>query len=161
MNAGNWLTLISIAAALAIAYMHRKQMRQIELRRVDPTLPVHPPPHPVTRFIKSYGIYVWCLGWAGYDVVLLIRDLRKTTPVTREVVAFIVEDTIAIVLMIVLAMSIWFGDRVLFRLLKDSAKIAIEMADILKDLTQRMLSLDARITKLEEAGKIRPVPTKK
>jgi hypothetical protein len=167
MSTGNWLTLISIAVAavvaLAIAYMHRKQMRQIELRRVDPTLPVHPPPHAVTRFIKNYGIYFWCLGWGAYSVFLLVRDLRKTEPVTREVIVSIVMDITGVILMMTLASSVWFSNRTLdvtFGIFKDSIKtareVAVEMADILKTITERMKSLDARITKLEEARTVTP-----
>jgi len=42
-----WITafgiIVGAIVTLSIAYMHRKQMRQIELHRIDPNVPVIPP----------------------------------------------------------------------------------------------------------------------
>lgn len=117
MTASNWITLFGIivaaVVALAVAFMHRKQMRQIELHRADPAVPLAPPLHPVTRFLKSYGFYGWCLGWTAYDVFLLVRDLRQTTPVTRDVVAKIVVDILGVVLMIMIGVGYQIMERLL------------------------------------------------
>jgi hypothetical protein len=81
MTAAIWVSLFGIAVAavvaLGIGYMHRKQMRQTELHRVDPTVPLVPPPHPITSFIKHYGIYGWCLAWAVYGVFVLVKEVRR------------------------------------------------------------------------------------
>jgi hypothetical protein len=152
MSAGNWLTLVGIVVggfvALAVAHMHRKQMRQIELHRADPTVPLVPPPHPITRFLKSYGIYGWCIAWTTYDAFLLVRDLGKPTPVTREAVALIVVDMIGIVLMIAFGVGTWVSNR--------ATNLAGRTLGIIEKLTDMVLSLDARVKKLEEVRTVMP-----
>lgn len=57
MSIANWIAIFGVAVTgvipLVIAYMHRKQMRQLELHRLDPNIPVIPP-HGVTVSLKRY-----------------------------------------------------------------------------------------------------------
>jgi len=39
--------VLAAAVALIVAYLHRRQMRQIEAFRQDPSVGLVPPPHPV------------------------------------------------------------------------------------------------------------------
>ena len=45
--------LIPSAVALVVAYLHRKQMRQVEAFRLDPSVGLVPPPSTITRFLKQ------------------------------------------------------------------------------------------------------------
>lgn len=84
MNTANWLALLGIVvaavAAFAIAAMNRKQTRQIELHRKDPSVPLKPPPHPATQFLRTW---FWYIGGIGFPVVSLLMELRQKGPVTR------------------------------------------------------------------------------
>lgn len=80
MNTAVWVSLATLLVGtivtLSVAAMHRKQMRQIELHRADPRIPLVPPPHPATRFFQNYGIIFLCGVW---NLVVLMRELAKTT----------------------------------------------------------------------------------
>jgi hypothetical protein len=84
MTLNNWLAILAIIAAatvsLIVAHLHRKQMRQIELHRLDPTVPLTPPPSPVTRFLRNYGPLILNLS---LNVGILVNELRKTGPITK------------------------------------------------------------------------------
>ena len=45
-------TTVAAAVALIIAYMQRKQMRQIEAFRQNPSVGLVPPPHPIVLFYR-------------------------------------------------------------------------------------------------------------
>jgi hypothetical protein len=79
--------LISIATlvvgtivTLSVAALQRKQQRQIELHRSDPTVPLVPPAHPITQFLKKRGVFIINIS---VNLLLLANELRKTGPVTR------------------------------------------------------------------------------
>jgi hypothetical protein len=59
LNAAQLLGIISpiaaAVAALSVGYMHRKQMRQNEARRLVPTLPVKPPALPIWGWLVKYA----------------------------------------------------------------------------------------------------------
>lgn len=84
MTIGNWLTVAAIIVAttvpLIVAHLHRKQMRQIELHRADPSIPMVPPPSPITLFLKNWGILVFNVL---FNIGVLINQLLKTGPITR------------------------------------------------------------------------------
>jgi hypothetical protein len=148
MTASNWLTLFGIAVAavvaLAVAALHRKQMRQIELHRTDPTIPLVPPPHPITRFLRSYGFntlfYGWCLGWAIHDAFRVAGDLRETTPVTRDVVFQLVFDIVATVLLAILGVQNLISDMqkgISNRRHRWTIDVVNKLADKIADLEKR------------------------
>jgi len=84
-----WISLLTLAVtsavALIVAAMHRKQMRQIELRRTDPTVPVVPPLHPITEFLRRNFHHVGFIITLSFNGVFLIRQLLKSAdPPTRD-----------------------------------------------------------------------------
>ena len=71
---------VSAATALLIAYMHRRQMRQVELFKQDPSAGLVPPPSGLTRFIRSKWDTI--LGFAG-PLYVLLTQFFSTAPVSR------------------------------------------------------------------------------
>ena len=84
------IMLLGIVAAATVAfivgYLQRKQMRQVELYRQDPTVGLVPPPSPLTKFVKSK----WdsALG-IGMPVLSLVIEFSGHAPITRLSVALI------------------------------------------------------------------------
>jgi hypothetical protein len=135
MSPAVWVTLFGIIVAaivtLSVASMQRKQMRQIELHRIDPTIPLVPPPHPFTRFLKTYGYF---LGFGTFDLVMFIRDMRQSTPVTRQVVFDIVLDMLAVVLM--------FGTAFGIAIFQRAARAAERTIGIMEMMTDKIKKLE-------------------
>jgi len=50
--------IIASITALSVAHMHRKQMRQIEARRTNPSLPLRPPLHPFSQWCKDHVLLI-------------------------------------------------------------------------------------------------------
>jgi hypothetical protein len=78
-----WLPLAIFVGTSIVSwgngYLTRKQMRQTELHRDDPSVPVEPPPHPVTRFCKNNS-YVLVFGTLNlFSLVMAIFDKRPLT----------------------------------------------------------------------------------
>jgi hypothetical protein len=75
MSATNWITVGGIVMAaiitLIVADQNRKQMRQLEAHRLDPSIGLIPPPHPVFLFLRKY-LATLCVG--GYGLYLLISE---------------------------------------------------------------------------------------
>lgn len=76
---------ITAFVALYIDSQRRKQVRQIELHKLDPqNVPIDPPPGFVKKFLSRYGLYLvfaWSIGTAA---IFTIRDWRITGPLTRD-----------------------------------------------------------------------------
>jgi len=74
---------VSAATALIVAHLHRKQMRQIEAHRTDPSVDLKPPPGPVLAFFRKYQSLI--LG-----IVLptgtLVFNLFNPSPITRTTI---------------------------------------------------------------------------
>jgi hypothetical protein len=115
MSVAAWITIFGIVVAaivaLSVAYLQRKQMRQIELHRADPSIPLTPPPHAITLFFRRNFWYWWCLVFGVNDIRMLVRDLSQNTPVTRMVVFDIALDLIAFFSMSLIALLIFMLDR--------------------------------------------------
>jgi hypothetical protein len=137
MNLAVWISLATLlvgtVVTLSVAAMHRKQMRQIELHRADPRIPLIPPFHPVTRFLKGYGYFI--VGFC-FNLAMLIAQLRRTTPLTRGIVFDIVLATIGCFIMLIGGGVIYLFDRAL-----ESASrtwdVIEGMSDKLKELSER------------------------
>jgi hypothetical protein len=101
-----WIPLLTITVSTIVAFrvaaMHRKQMRQIELHRADPSVPLEPPPHPVTRFIRDSATYIVPAVGILLNVIILWIILKRTGPVTRGQVFFIAQALAGIVFLLVL-----------------------------------------------------------
>ena len=93
---------VGAIVTLSVAAMHRKQMRQIELHRADPTVPLVPPTHPITRFLKIHGVPLICIG---LNLGFLIHDVRQTGPITRSQVSSIAFGTAAVLGLVL--MEVW------------------------------------------------------
>src|SRR6266571_9527191 len=107
MSASAWISLVTLVVGaivtLHVAYMHRKQMRQIELYRQDPSVPLTPPPHRLAVFLKENWFLLWCLVFGTFDMVVLKKDLSSTAPLTRHAVFDIVMDMFGVGIMILFA----------------------------------------------------------
>jgi hypothetical protein len=66
------------AIALIIAYQQRRQMRQIEAHREDPTVPLKPPPSPFWAWSRKYSSFFLML----IPLLDLYQHSRQNTPVT-------------------------------------------------------------------------------
>jgi hypothetical protein len=92
MSTAVWITIgVSVASlivgtivTLIVAALHRKQMRQIALHRADPSVPLVPPPHPITRFFKNRLFMLLNIFFNGFFIVMnayfLVREVNKTGP---------------------------------------------------------------------------------
>ena len=87
MSAPVWLSLLTLAVtsavALTIAAMHRKQMRQIELHRVDPSVPLAPPPNAFTKFLQRNFRHIYLAVNVVLNIAFLTEHLRSTTLLTK------------------------------------------------------------------------------
>jgi hypothetical protein len=77
MTVTNWITvggiLVAAIIALIVADQNRKQMRQLEAHRIDPSVGLTPPPHPVFVFLRKHWTAL-CAG--GYGLYLLLHQYR-------------------------------------------------------------------------------------
>jgi hypothetical protein len=131
--------LVAAIITLSVAYMQRKQMRQIELFRKDPNVPLKPPPHRVTLFLKDNWYFIVI---AAFDLVMLVRDMSKTTPVTRTVIFDIGLDLVALSATILMA--------TLTGLLRRMADVVARIVTVLEAMTRTMEGTDRTIWKLAE-----------
>ena len=92
--------VVSAIVALIVADQQRRQMRQIELHRADPSVSLKPPPHPAARWLLNNSPYVVWTFFIIYDTHLLINQLREQGPVTRGAVFEIVFTSMCIGAMI-------------------------------------------------------------
>jgi hypothetical protein len=81
--------MIPSATALLVAYWHRKQMRQIELFKRDPSAGLRPPASPPWRFLKSYGDLIFGIGVPS---VFLVVEISTSAPISRRDVFNIAAD---------------------------------------------------------------------
>jgi hypothetical protein len=155
MAGTNWIALVGIAVAaivaLCIAFMQRKQMRQIELHRADPTITLHPPLHPITHFLKTYWFFGWCLAWAGFDVFTLVRHLRETTPITRGAVVGIVIDILGVIFMFTIGAGIYMSQRA-FGITERTIEILEMMTEGHKRTASTLQEMAQKISQLEKRG---------
>lgn len=104
MTMTHWLMLIALlvsaTVAIAVAYQQRKQMRQIELYKTDPSVGLIPPPSAITRFIKSHWDTV--LG-IGFPIVAIWIELSSAYPITRRSIFIVCLCMAIIVINIVMA----------------------------------------------------------
>lgn len=141
MSVAVWITafgiIVGATVTLSVAYLHRKQMRQIELHRADPSVPVTPPPHGITLFFKRNFWYWYCLVFGGFNLWALIRDLGKNTPVTRAVVFDISLDMIGVFFMALFTLLSAMLNRD-----ARNAEVADKMLDVLVGMTHRIEKIE-------------------
>jgi len=77
---------VSAVTAIWLAYLQRKQMRQIELFKLDPKAGLLPPSNPIWKFVKSY---IDLITGIGIPAVFLVDQLHSDKPLTRGAVFII------------------------------------------------------------------------
>jgi hypothetical protein len=82
MTLAELLTLGGILVAALIAHLHRKQMRQNELFRLDPSVGVQPPPSPVVTFLKRHWEMIFVIQGIVLPLVSLAISIVNNQPVT-------------------------------------------------------------------------------
>jgi hypothetical protein len=119
--------IISATVALIIADLHRKQMRQIEVFRHDPTQGLHPPPSRFLTLLKTYGPYAFGVG---FGVFLLVGDLADTGPITRLTILQIVFHASFIGLLLILGIFTWGVDQTAGQISQIAGQISKRLSDI-------------------------------
>lgn len=70
MTPNLWITVLifvgTTVVTFSVAYMHRKQIRQVELYKRDATSGLVPPPHPITRFLREHWWETILVIWSLY-----------------------------------------------------------------------------------------------
>jgi magnesium-transporting ATPase (P-type) len=73
MTPNLWITVLifvgTTVVTFSVAYMHRKQIRQVELYRRDTSSGLKPPPHPITRFLREHWWETILVIWSLYHFV--------------------------------------------------------------------------------------------
>jgi hypothetical protein len=72
--------VISAGVALIVAYLHRRQIRQIELFKQDPSVGLIPKPSRLTSFVMSKWDAI--LGFGG-PILILVTEFSSNAPITR------------------------------------------------------------------------------
>lgn len=75
--------VVSAIVAIIVAFLHRRQMRQIERYKSDPSAGLVPPPTRLTKFVSSKWDTI--LGFTG-PALVLITEFISSEPVTRVTV---------------------------------------------------------------------------
>jgi len=128
--------IIAALVALSIGHLQRKQMRQIELYKLDPSVGLVPLPSAITRFVKSKWDKV--LGFGAPASGLLI-EFVSAAPLTRASV-FLISFSVAFLLANVVML-------VVFRLAERTASLIAALGAA----QERHLEITARVTAAVES----------
>ncbi len=91
--------VVTCATNILVAYWHRKQIRQIEEFRRDPSVGLRPPPSRFWVFVKMHRGVILGTGVPG---ILLCYYLGQTGPITRATVLVIAVCVASILFALVL-----------------------------------------------------------
>ena len=108
--------VVAAAVALIVGHLQRKQMRQIELLKQDPSAGLLPPPTAFTRFVRSKWDSL--LGYGGPAVGLAL-EFSSSAPLTR-ISVLLISVSVAFLLVNVVM-------HVVFRLAERTAAIVAEL----------------------------------
>ena len=100
---------VSAVVALIVASQQRRQMRQIELYKQDPSVGLVPPISALTRFVKSKWDTV--LGF-GIPIVSLALEFMSDAPLTRLSVLIISLNIAVLLTNVVMAVVFRSVDRI-------------------------------------------------
>ena len=105
--------VISAAVALIVSHLQRKQMRQIELYKLDPSAGLLPPESRLTRFVKSKWDSIFAFGGPIY---ILVAEALKSAPPTRYTILIVsfamMMLTLNIALALIFRMQTKFNERI-------------------------------------------------
>jgi hypothetical protein len=125
--------VVGTIVALRVAALHRQQMRLIEMHRTDPTVPLVPPPHRVTRFLKQYALSITAFG---LNIGSLISEMFQKGPLTRLQVFSIALSTGALLFLILLELARSAVTSTEIRITRDIVKILDIMARMNGSITE-------------------------
>jgi hypothetical protein len=91
--------IVSASTAYLVAYWHRKQLRQIEAYRLDPSIGLTPPSSALWKFVTSRR---QLLALAGLPVVIIALEFYFRVPVTLTTVLLIAFNVTSFVTAILL-----------------------------------------------------------
>jgi hypothetical protein len=94
--------VISSTCALLIAYWHRKQMRQVEAYRQDPTVGLSPPPSRLWVHLSRNGLLWMILLSITAQVASLVPALRSVAPITRAAITALILNVAGILFNVLL-----------------------------------------------------------
>ena len=123
--------VIPSVTALCIAHMHRKQMRQNEARRLDPTLPVKPPPSPIWRWMLKYLNVIL----AVLPVSNLIIHFFESGPITRMTI-FSISTSVTVLWFLFKSQMDDMVERRLDRRIDRAIAHIVTLADALTPITK-------------------------
>jgi hypothetical protein len=92
--------IVSSMTALGVAYLHRKQMRQIELYKLDPSVGLTPPASRLTYFVKSKADAIFGFGFPAFS--LIVGLIANPQPLKRWDAIIISVNVALIFFMVVL-----------------------------------------------------------
>ena len=107
--------VVSSVTAIIVAYYHRRQMRQIEAFRVDPTVGLKPPPTPLRSFLSRNLTLIVGVGLPGIPLALLLTEQGQITHWTIFSISVAVGA-------IFFALSAYLLER-LIKIIKDMARL--------------------------------------
>jgi hypothetical protein len=126
MTATAWGALsivVSAVVALIVAAQHRRQARQIEMHREDPSVPLKPPPHPVTRALKASASYLALIPGACMLLAHLVSAMGREGPVTR-VEVFDISFTLVLLAGLVTFAAFMAVGEMIFRRINGTKELA-------------------------------------
>jgi hypothetical protein len=140
---------LSALVALVVASQQRKQMRQVELYKQDPSVGLVPPRSAVTRFIQSKWDVV--LGFGG-PILNLFFVFIMDTPLTRLSVLVISLSVALLLVNIVMTLVFRMVDR-MSRLTSDLTTIVKDHFEITKSHSRILENMHGYTRDSEEASK--------
>ena len=137
--------LVAAAVALTVGHLQRKQMRQIELYRRDPTVGLIPPSNFLTRFVGSRWDSI--IGFGAPSIGLIV-ELFDPAPVNR-ISVLLISISIAF-------LFLHFVMIIVFRLFDRTIALITELTASHKEhfqITERAVSALSRVVdKFPENG---------
>jgi hypothetical protein len=121
--------LVAAVTAIVIGHLHRKQMRQNELFRLDPSVGLRPPPSFPVTFFKQY----WdVIGGIGLPILSVGISIVTNQPVTLASVITISVNVGCIVWTLALR-----SERRLWEGLNDQANALLTTVDALRAIQEQ------------------------
>ena len=114
--------VVSSTTALLVAYWQRKQARQVEAFRRDPSVGLIPPPSPIWVAFKRHWLLI---PTVGFPAAILLQMLRDTQPITRGTIAGI-------------ALCI---SSIIYALLADSIRVLMRVIEAMVNVQGRQIGL--------------------
>jgi hypothetical protein len=160
MNTTAALTLAVFAGTVLtqsiLGHLQRKQMRQIEMHRRDPSVPLKPPYSALTLWIFNNAVRLLLCGSLILDLVVLHQGLGKTSAITRSDIFGISLD----LALIVGTVCLWFSHetarqssesiRAVLSLMRDSIGVDKAAGEAVIKIFDQVDKIEERVRHLED-----------